>query len=122
MASGQGIMLAVMATQAPLTALAVLGTAGLTDGAGEAAAPADAAGLPDATAAAGEPEAAGLALALGFGLALEGALEAAGELGAAAWPQPASERAVQARVVAMKARREMGMPDGTKQAFQPARA
>src|SRR5579883_3452406 len=90
-ASGQSIMLAVSATQAPFTALAVPGAEGLAAGA------VDAAGL---------PEEAGFALALG-------APPEVAELGAgaAAEPQPARSSVAEAAVPRRKARREMWTMD-----------
>jgi hypothetical protein len=97
--------LAVIATQAALTALAVPGAEGLTEGAGDAAALLEAAGLAEA-------EAAGLALAAAepAGLLARGA-DVAGlaELaeGAALLPQPAMITVVKARALPRNARRFM---------------
>src|SRR5579884_3926039 len=92
-------MLAVRATQAPLTALAVPGAAGLVEGAGEAA---------------------GLGLALANGLAE--ALDDAGELaGAAPTPQPARSRAAEALSALRALRRVSAAPGAFTWLLSPRR-
>src|SRR5712692_4700110 len=86
-------MLAVNATHAPFTALALPGAAGLAEG------PAEAATL------------AALGLAFGEAAALP---VPAGLLDAAGWPQPANQTAAEARVVPRNERREMCMRHPTE--------